>query len=168
MITFSNFYRKHHNEVMRYITTKLGRDEAEDVTQDIFTKILSNWNRIDASKGSHRTYLFRVVRHVLIDKYTSKNRKRIYMASVLEDHKEDVSGYIPMSANNPLTTLINSEYATTFRKELNKLSEKEYKIAKLHFVEGYNQQQIHSSTDIPMSTVYSSLSRIKKQIRQCI
>lgn len=166
MMTFSTFYSKHYSEVVNYISNKLGKDEAEDVAQNVFASIFSNWKNV--KQDTIRTYLFRCVKNALIDKYTAKNRKRIYFATVLEDVIEDRHGYVPQSYANPLDILISSEYVAAFKKELDRLPSRQKKIAKLHFIKGMNYREINENTSIPMGTICSQLTRIKKQIRQCV
>lgn len=62
MEAFETVYRKHVNQVFRYVVQRVGRhDVAEDITSEVFLKLHENWAGIDQSQLPN--WLFTVARN---------------------------------------------------------------------------------------------------------
>jgi len=76
---FQQFYRAEHGRLLRYFRNKVGREEAPDLTQDVFVRLLRNdvFERLD-NPGA---YLMRSARNLLIDRGRRKMREQgIFLA----------------------------------------------------------------------------------------
>lgn len=61
-------YRRHLDTIYRYIYTRVGnRPQAEDLTAEVFTRMLENLDGYDATQGDFRPWLYGIARHVLTD-----------------------------------------------------------------------------------------------------
>ena len=69
---FQQFYRAEHGRLLRYFRKKVGPDEATDLTQEVFIRLLRNgaFERIETPGA----YLMRSARNLLIDRARRKMR----------------------------------------------------------------------------------------------
>jgi RNA polymerase sigma-70 factor, ECF subfamily len=91
-------YSQFSNSLLQYIKSKINSQaDAEDILQNIFTKISANVNSLDG-KENIRSWLFTVTRNAIIDYYrTNKTAKHFISDDVLmdktnEDHQDDTKG----------------------------------------------------------------------------
>lgn len=129
-----------------------GREEAEDVLQDVFVKIWKNIDSYTESKGRFYTWILNIARNTSIDKLRSKdfNNSQKNLSSDNFVHLLDDS--------NKLTNKIDTIGIQEFVK---KLKPKCIQIINLLFFKGYTQQEASDELEIPLGTV-------KTQNRNCI
>jgi RNA polymerase sigma-70 factor, ECF subfamily len=74
---FAELYRRRHREVYRF-AFGMSRSVAlaQDVTQDVFLRVLEGASRYDAAKGSVRAWLLGCARHVVLDRLRAESRWR--------------------------------------------------------------------------------------------
>jgi RNA polymerase sigma-70 factor (ECF subfamily) len=73
--SFEQIYAGFHAKVQRYLTRLVGPDEAEDVTQEVFTRI----NRaLPTFRGESQlsTWIYRIARNAALDRLRSPSFKR--------------------------------------------------------------------------------------------
>ena len=68
MEDFTTLYERHVLQVYGFFAYRLSsRETAEDLTQMTFERALRAWERYDARKASHATWLLAIARNLLID-----------------------------------------------------------------------------------------------------
>lgn len=64
----TSLYRRHRDAIYRFVYTRVGnRPQAEDLTAEIFTRMLEGLSRYDAQRGTFQQWLHGIARHVLTD-----------------------------------------------------------------------------------------------------
>lgn len=162
-MTFNEFYDKHFYEVVRHLSKQLmNEEEAKDLAQNIFIKILVNWDKIDPSKGSYRTYLFRVVSNMLSDHFRHIKRKYAPGHAVsLAD--EGIETGIDLNSNTDTDErAIRNDYAKNFKKILDTLPIKQKRIVLLH-VHGFKMREISEKLRIPTGSVTAYINQLHKK-----
>lgn len=77
---FTMLYEKHYHEVLAYCTRRIGRDDADDVTADVFAVA---WRRIDTVElSTARPWLYGIARGVLANRFRSGRRHRQLVGKV--------------------------------------------------------------------------------------
>jgi RNA polymerase sigma-70 factor (ECF subfamily) len=72
---FENFYQEHRLSVMGYLKAGLGnQEEAGDVLQDVFLKLLEQVKSGRVERETARAYLYRMARNAMIDRLRKKAR----------------------------------------------------------------------------------------------
>lgn len=61
-------YRRHLDAIYRYVYARVGnRAQAEDLTAEVFTRMVASLDDYDPERGAVRSWLFGITRHVLTD-----------------------------------------------------------------------------------------------------
>lgn len=128
------------------------REEAEDILQEVFTKIWENAEKFDLEKGTVYTWIVTLARNKSIDRLRSKVYKEQKKQSIsLND--EDVFHPLYSNESDPLENTILSERAKRVHEALNEISEKQRKVLQVAYFNGMSQSEISEEFDIPLGTV---------------
>lgn len=68
-VTFSRLYQAEVKAIYNYVGFRLGYDDAEDITAEIFSQAWAKRNRYDPIKGTAKVWLWAIARHAVIDHY---------------------------------------------------------------------------------------------------
>lgn len=144
-------YEKYYSAVYRYFCKKTNQDDAEDLTQQTFVKLITYITCIDKMR-SPKSLVFTVAKSVLCDYYRKKQIIENAFSFISFDELYDYADSYDFSKE------IESSYY------LDKLSKKERTIVELK-IEGYNSREIGKKLGISASTVRTYLENIRKKIK---
>ena len=71
---FAAAFDEHQDAVYRFAWRMAGRDAAEDIAQETFLALLRQRDRFDPARGSLRTYLLAIARHLALKRYRQEHR----------------------------------------------------------------------------------------------
>lgn len=128
------------------------REEAEDILQEVFTKIWENAEKFDLEKGTVYTWIVTMARNKSIDRLRSKVYKEQKKQSTSLDD-EDVFHPLYSDESDPLENTILSERAKIVHEALNEISEKQRKVLQVSYFSGMSQSEISEEFGIPLGTV---------------
>jgi RNA polymerase sigma-70 factor (ECF subfamily) len=74
---FVRLYESSAQGVLNYICYRLGPEEAEDLTAQVFARLWAKRNEYETRKGPLTTWLWAIVRNAINDKLRDKQRKPI-------------------------------------------------------------------------------------------
>ncbi len=117
-------------------------ETAEDVLQEAFVKIWSNFQSYDTAKGRLFTWMINICRNLAIDKIRSKQYR------VSQKTKE-----IPASPRADYGTSTFKPEHIGLREVTEKLSPEQKQIIDLMYFEGLTQSEIADEFNIPLGTV---------------
>ncbi|MBO5334164.1 MAG: sigma-70 family RNA polymerase sigma factor [Clostridia bacterium] len=146
--TIQILYEKYFSAVYKYFCKKTNQDDAEDLAQQTFLKLITYISCIDKIH-SPKSLVFTVAKSVLSDYY--RNKKTIEIAISFDELCDYTDNY-------DFTDEIES---TDF---LNKLTKREHQIVDLK-VQGYTSKEIGEKLGVSGSTVRTYLENIRKKIR---
>lgn len=127
-------------------------DEAEDVVQEVFTRLLRAGVHFDG-KAAYTTWLHRILVNSSINSLRAKKRR---------DRLES-----PMAAaEDPEESAVNSERHEQFMAALSHLSEQHKMVVTLRDLRGYSYPEIARMLRIPEGTVKSALNRGRSRLMQ--
>lgn len=132
------------------------KTEAEDVTQEVFTKLYFNLKKFNF-KSTLKNWLYKIVTNHCKDKL---RRKKINALSLEETSYQPLykMGYYVTS--NPVEE--NEYYSLLLRKYVNELPEKYKTILIMHYFENKDYKEIAKAMKIPYSTVRVYIFRARK------
>jgi RNA polymerase sigma-70 factor, ECF subfamily len=138
----------YHSPVFRFLRQLTGRQEdAEDLTQQTFIRILATANRYDG-RAPFRSWLYRYA----INEYKRWRRRRVWLP---------LSPELP-SGGDPIENVLD---ARLLLDGLSRLSIEHRTAFLLHYVEGLSLDEIAAATRIPAGTVKSRLYHARNQLR---
>jgi RNA polymerase sigma-70 factor (ECF subfamily) len=149
-------YRRRVFHIAYKFTSK--HDQAEDLTQDIFVKLLRSLDKFhrDADFG---TWLTSVARHYCIDHYRAAKREREVLVEdlVAFDHA-------PAASGNPHRALEERDSKTLLRRGLDQLPAKLREAVVLRDLQGLTYQEMASRLGLPEGTVKSRINRGREEL----
>lgn len=151
MNNFSKFYEEYYSVVYKYFRKIVGENDAEDLTQQTFVKLLAWIGCIDQIR-SKKAFIFKVANNVLCDYFRNKQIIENAISTVSFDE------LLNFTDNYDFTNEI--EYSSYF----NKLSEREKRIIELK-IEGYNSTEIGKKLNLSSTTVRTYLEKIRKKLK---
>jgi RNA polymerase sigma-70 factor (ECF subfamily) len=138
---FDALYREHAPRLCAFLHQATQSSQAaEDLTQDIFTRLWSHPSAYDPTLSSFRTYLFGIARHRASEWW----RQRRSHEPMPEDHNH------PQSGSNP-------EHNTLAADVLARLPEDQRLLLWLREIEGRSYSELAIILNIPIGTVRSRL-----------
>ena len=152
---FEQLYERYANDVLRVSYFYLGdRQQAEDVTQDVFIRLLTN--APDLRPGSEKAWLLKVALNRCRDIWRAAWVKRVVLGSpAMElapapDHMEE------RLERQELLSAIR-RLPTDFRD-----------VILLHYYQGYGIAEIAKMLSVPEGTISSRLSRGRKKLEEIL
>lgn len=159
-LAFSIVYKRYVEQVFSLSFKYLcDRQLAEDAVQNLFLKLWTNRDKIDASKPLNR-YLFTILKNDLLN--------------TLRDAKNDVfvvEACLSMLINlesESSTEQFDQEQIDMLRKAVDTLSPQRRKIFEMKLTGKYSNQEIADSLDLSINTVKFQYSQSLKQIRAMV
>lgn len=143
-------YEKYYPDVYKYFRKKIGENEAEDLTQQTFVKLLTWIGCIDKMR-SPKSLVFTVAKSVLFDYYRKKQTIENAISCVSFDEIYNYADSYDFSKEIESTDFMKS------------LTKREKRIIELK-IEGYNSNEIGKKLGISSSTVRTHLENIRKKI----
>ncbi|PKA99928.1 RNA polymerase sigma-70 factor (ECF subfamily) [Flavobacteriaceae bacterium MAR_2009_75] len=164
VIAFEKLYGMYWENICGAINT-IVKDKflAEEICQDVFTKVWSNSESYNPSKGRFFTWVLNIARNAAIDKVRSKSFK---------DQKKNLSADyfvgILNKADNQHETDESPIDIPALKKLVLNLKEKCLEIIEMLYFKGYTQKETSQQLDIPLGTVKtrnrSCISKLRENI----
>ena len=124
--------------------------DAEDLLQDIFLQIWGKSGTYAREKGSVYTWIVAISRNKAIDRMRGGDKSK--RSGTLDDLLHEVrveEGH----TSSPLLATISSEYEGFMRDGLATLNPEQQRIIEMSYYEGYTQEEISKSLNVPLGTV---------------
>lgn len=149
--------RAYYNEIYIFVYKQLNnKDQAMDITQEIFISMLQTIHSYNSSKASFRTWLYRIATNKIID-YRRKYRPVMLQIDELECSDESADF---MNGINDRELIKQIEaYVNCFELKIQQ-------IYRLKIYGDYTFKEIASVMEEPESTVKSTYYRFINQLRK--
>ncbi len=160
--TVVNQYAKRiYNLTYRYTCR---RDEAEDLTQEIFIRVYQNLKSFRSESGSFQSWLMRVGRNLVIDHY---RRTRRFQQSAGTEEMETMN-LRDETLPDPQRVAEQTEAAAFLRGGLQALSPELKEAIILRDLEGMAYLEISELLGIPEGTVKSRINRARLELAKLL
>ena len=155
---FKHLYLHYKNTMLAVILTIVNDVEtANDILQEVFITAWKNIDKYEESKGRLFTWLHTLARNTSINTLRSKNFKVKYKNENLEDYVYNIEHKDPLLQN------INT---IGLRKQVHLLREEYKAVLELSYFNGYTQEEIAQSLEIPIGTVKTRLRNALIELRK--
>lgn len=156
---FEQQLQRYQHRIYGYAFHYLGnREEAEDITQEVFIRFWKHRETIDEEKPLG--WLLRVTRNASVD---AIRRRKTYQrtVSVNSELLDYAHGRNPL----PDTDAESSDFRQHLQSALEELSEPYRSIVILREIQELKYQEIAEALDLPLTTVKVYLHRARKMLR---
>ena len=154
-MTFDEMYEAFATDVLRVSYYYLGdRQRAEDVTQDVFVKLIASRSALTA--GKEKAWLLKVALNRCRDLCRGAWLRRVVLGHPAFEliPADDEIGRLP--ENTALAEAVNSLPAV-FKE-----------VVLLHYYQGYGVAEISEMLDIPPGTISSRLNRARTRLQNAL
>lgn len=157
--SFGVIFEEFLNPIFRFIRMQVkSQDEAEDLTQEVFTKA---WSRIDqfSDQGySFSSWLYRIARTTTLDYFKKKKM-------VIVDDPEEVFGNVTSSYGNPVVDATSFEQIALVNKLLEEISHTDREVIVLSYVNDLSHSEVAKILNISEKAVRQRKSRALRSLR---
>ncbi|MGJ3245302.1 MAG: sigma-70 family RNA polymerase sigma factor [Elainellaceae cyanobacterium] len=159
----STIYDRYANLVFKVALRILNnRDEAEDVTQEIFLKIWNRANLYEPNRGSFSNFLVTMARSRAIDKLRSRGSKFRFL------QRWQAVIVHTVSHETPLESISIEERSQFVHSALRTLSDNERQILEISYYEGLSYSAIAEQLNLPLGTVKSRARTGLRKLRHVL
>lgn len=157
---FEQQMHRYKNRVYGFAFHYLGnREEAEDVTQEVFIRLWKHRETIDEEQPLG--WLLRVTRNASVD---AIRRRKTYTRNISVD--SELLTFAQADTTTPDNVAESADFQSLLKKEIDKLAEPYRSIVILRELQELKYQEICSTLDLPLSTVKVYLHRARKMLRK--
>jgi RNA polymerase sigma factor (sigma-70 family) len=155
---YKHLYVHYRGALYSIITQFISDTEiANDVLQDVFVAVWKNIEKYDETKGRLFTWLHTLTRNTTINTTRSKNYKSQQKNDTIEDF------VYTLDLNDTHQQNIN---AIGLRKQVHLLREDYKNVLELSYYNGFTQEEIAKTLDIPIGTVKTRLRNALIELRK--
>ena len=168
---FGTLVDRYHTEVYALAARMCGPEAAEDLTQDIFLKVLTALRQFRFRReASFRTWLYRIAVNSAINELRQRKRRRQFKGPSLDEPVATEDGYrgrqLPDSTGEPYQRLAQSELQRAVHEVLKLLTPKQRAALVLIDLEGLNYEEAAKVLGCPLGTLKSRLVRARGAFAQ--
>ena len=163
---FISLYRRRQPDIYRFVYgMSNSRITTEDVTQEVFIKLMRYADRFDPTRGSVRSFLYGVARNCLLQHF---DRERPYVSydGEIAENGSSASGNGLRAENNPLAELTTAEMLDDLRQAVLTLPLKYREAVVLCDLQEINYVDAAAVMRCPVGTVRSRLHRGRELLLQ--
>jgi RNA polymerase sigma-70 factor (ECF subfamily) len=155
-VDFNSVYAAFYARILRYLTRLVGPDEAEDVSQEVFSKISRSLGEFRGDALS--SWVYRIATNAATDRM----RRTSAHPSITED--EDIS--LPDPGDSAEQQVIRGEMSACVRDLTNELPDSYRTVLVLSEIEGLKDAEIAEVVGATVQAVKIRLHRARARLRQ--
>jgi RNA polymerase sigma-70 factor (ECF subfamily) len=163
---FDELVERYHGKIygLTYNMTS-NREDAEDLTQEVFVKAFQALPRFKG-KSSFYTWLYRIAVNKTINYRKKRNRKRALSLDQFDQEiKTDEVYHDLTSKGSPLRNVSLTELQKKMNEALQTLSEKHRTVVVLHDMQGIPHEEIAKMVGASVGTIRSRLFYARRQMQ---
>ncbi|HEY5653198.1 MAG TPA: sigma-70 family RNA polymerase sigma factor [Pontiella sp.] len=163
---FDQLVERYHGKIygLTYNMTS-NREDAEDLTQEVFVKAFDALPRFKG-KSSFYTWLYRIAVNKTINYRKKRNRKRALSLDQFDQEVKTDDVYHDLtSKGSPLRNISLSELQLKLNEALQRLSEKHRTVVIMHDMQGIPHDEIAKVVGASVGTVRSRLFYARRQMQ---
>ena len=162
--------QRHMNRVYNIVYRIVNhREEAEDITQEVFVKVYNGLRRFD-QKSSFTTWLYRIATNSALDAFDKTKRQGKTTSSVRSGHDgEDEIDALSLHESpvpGPEARAMQSELRECIHRVLHRLNHEERRVLLLRDFEDLSYDEIASIVEAKLSAVKMRIHRARLAFQQ--
>ena len=158
---FSELVRRYQNKIFFYINRLINnREEAEDLTQEVFIKVYQNLQGFDI-KRKFSSWIYRIAHNESVNYIKKKSRFKFLSIEQNEFLKNTMA-----STEDIMEKIITKESQLAVKKILSKLSFSHKEVLILRYFEEKSYGEISDILRKPVNTVGTMINRAKAEMEK--
>ncbi|AKJ65179.1 RNA polymerase sigma factor [Kiritimatiella glycovorans] len=155
---YEDLVRRHHARIYGLVYNMTSnREDAEDLTQEIFLKAYRSLSRFQG-RSSFYTWLYRIALNMTINYRKKRNRKQALSLDEMVGEVKTDPAYTRLHADeSPFRNANISEFQKKLNSALQSLSDKHRTVVVLHDIQGLPHNEIAKIVGCSVGTVRSRL-----------
>ena len=154
---FEEVYSTYYTPLFRYIYSRVkSKEEAEDMTQNVFIKI---WNAVPTWNASHTSplsFFFTVARNTMIDYFRKSSHKEIVSDEVIRKFADTVGSHMDTESQETKDSLLLA---------ISKLTDEQREVITLFYTQDLTYEEISTITGKRQDAIRQIHSRAMKKLR---
>jgi len=151
---FITLYQSQLDRVFNYVRYRLGSEEAEDVTADIFVRAWSRRESYESHKGSPSTWLWAIARNLVTDRLRRRRWTQVELSANLSSNDE------------PFSEISQQEVWAQLWAAISRLPSVDQEIIALRFGAGHTNRSIATLVGLSEANVAQRLRRALHKVRK--
>lgn len=138
---FGDIYNSYFVPLYRYIYVRVGRrrEDAEELTQEVFLRIFGNLDNLQVGKSNPLAYFYTAARNILIDFYRKSGKSDVAAPEEAMELVED-------TGQSPAEFVESEENSKMVREAINYLTEEQQEVIILKFINELGNREIAEVT----------------------
>lgn len=152
-----------------YLCLKLtkNKEEAEDIMQDVWVKVVRNQNQIDNVKKM-KAWLTTICMNTFRDRYRKNVRRGKYVMHQPDSLDVPILDLVASDQPTPSETLEKEDLQTAIQAKINELDDIYRDTIEYFYVNQFSLVEISKVMDVSIGTVKSRLFRARKYLRELL
>jgi RNA polymerase sigma factor (sigma-70 family) len=157
-----NIFEKFLPEIEKYyLSLGLDKPTSEDLSQDVFLKMVENYSELQESKKNIRSLMYEVARNIRNDHF-----RKLYRIPKLQSI-ESVENTLEDQSRVDITVIKNTE-AEEVQNKIQQLAPLKQKILELKYKHEFSYEEIAEIMNIELGTVKSQIFRAKEELKNLL
>lgn len=152
-------YRSEYHRLMGYFVPRVGRDEAADLVQEVFVRLMRRGPLIAIENP--QAYLTRIAQNLLIDRTRQKCRNNVVLCPIDDDSE-------PAIEAEQTWQLEATDLLRTYSRSVGAMTPKTRRVFLMHRHRGLSYRQIADQLSLSVPAVEYHMIKALKQCRSMI
>ncbi len=164
---FENLVKEYAEKGYRFAFRLSGNaEEAKDLVQEAFSRVLSKWNRYDASRPFDH-YFLTILKNIYYDYSSRKSAHNLSLDATINDEKglETFADRVSDGEEPLLEKLMRRETEETIEHCLGQIAKDHRAVLTLCDLEGLSYEKISQVLGCPIGTVKSRIKRARRALK---
>ncbi len=155
---FGQLYDAFFPRIYNYLSYRTAsREEAEDLTSQVFERLITRYQQFDPRRGSFEGWLFAIARHTLTNQTRHKSR---HPQTELDDFIEDAR------QTGPTEHVLKQEELRRLHQYITRLSDRDRELIALRFGAELSQRRVGELLGMSEGNVAVALGRALRRLRR--
>ena len=166
-MNYDQLYREYNVRVLKYLSSVVGKSEAEDLAQEVFIKVADNLHKLkDEARVS--AWIFRIALNTARDSLRRRSSQKSgcgRMESGLRIGDEDPANQVAdRQLRNPEESLVRLEMVRCFIEFVRKLPRNYFEVYVLSEFDELSDRAVSAKLSLPIETVKMRLHRARTKL----
>jgi len=165
-LEFHDVYNEYHDKLLRYLQRMVGKNDAEDVTQEVFVKIDKGLKEFKG-QSSLSTWVYRIATNAALDKIKSRTHNEEYRTAAPDETGNETENVCAEEQSlSAEREAIRNEMNECIREFVDKLPESYRTVIILSELKDLKNQEIAEILDISLDAVKIRLHRARIKLKE--